>query len=156
MKFQSESLSLTTPSTSPVTRTVIGKLSSPTSGAAEIYSIEQHVVHAPLPAGYTEIDDVIASRNSNPRRAAALARARERLANQLDATGPTTLATLRLRCGFSQAALADMIGNSQPSYSKIEGGKSDPQFTTLEKLAEALGISLEEVVRAFKTTREQK
>lgn len=156
MKFQGESLTPTTPSTSPVTRTVIGKLCSPSSGAAEIYSIEQQVVHAPLPVGYTEIDDVIARRDSNPKRAAALARARERLANQLEATGPATLATLRLRCGLSQAALADMIGNSQPSYSKIEAGKSDPQFTTLEKLAEALRVSLEEVVRAFKTTLEQK
>ena len=156
MKFQSESLPLTTPSTSPVIRTVIGRLSSPSSGAAEIYAIEQQVVHAPLPTGYTEIDDIIASHDPDSRRAAALARARGRLANQLETTGPTTLASLRLRRGLSQAVLAEMIGNSQPGYSKIEAGKSDPQFTTFEKMADALGVNLEEVVRAFKTTREQK
>lgn len=127
----------------------------PSSGVAEIYTIEQQVVHAPLPNGYTEIDDIITRHEANPRRAAALALARERLAKQIEASGPATLATLRLRCGLSQAALAAKIGNSQPSYSKIEAGKSDPQFTTLEKLAEALKVSLEHVVRAFKTTRER-
>lgn len=155
MKFLGASLAPTTPSTSPVTRTVIGKVCSPSSGVAEIYTIEQQVVHAPLPEGYTELDDVIAQREATPRRAAALERARQRLAKQVEAVGPATLATLRLRCGLSQASLAAKIGNSQPSYSKIEAGKSDPQFTTLEKLAEALKVSLEDVVRAFKNTREQ-
>lgn len=97
---------------------------------------------------------MIAAREVNPRRAAALSRARERLAQQLSGTGPVTLSTLRLRCGFSQATLAAKIGNSQPSYSKIEAGKIDVLLSTMEKLAEALGVRLEEVVVAIRNTRE--
>jgi ribosome-binding protein aMBF1 (putative translation factor) len=112
-------------------------------------------VHAPLPAGYVEIDDVIKRSEVNPRRAAALVRARARLAEQMDASGPVTLASLRLRSGLSQAALADRIKNSQPSYSKIEAGKSDVHFSTMEKLSEALGVGIEEIARAIKETKGQ-
>lgn len=155
MRLQDASFQPTKPSTSPVTRTVIGRISAPTSGAAEVLAIEQQVLHAPLPDGYTEIDSVIANREANPKRAAALAKARVRLAKTLTDVCPETLATLRLRCGLSQAGLASRIGNSQPSYSKIEAGKSDVLFSTMEKLAKALAVSIEEVTVAIRNTREK-
>mgnify|MGYP003335029799 FL=1 len=40
--------------------------------------------HAPLPLGFTEIDDVIRDGERDAKRAAALARARRRLAKQLE------------------------------------------------------------------------
>ena len=36
----------------------------------------------------------------------------------------------------------------QPQYSRIEGGKTDPSFTTLERIAKALGVSLTELFNA--------
>lgn len=116
-------------------------------------TIEHHVVHAPLPAGYTEIEAVIGSREADSRRAAALTRARQRLAEQLANNGPLTLAALRLRCGFSQATLAAKIGNSQPSYSKIESGSVDVLLSTMEKLAHSLGVGIDQVAIAICNSR---
>lgn len=36
----------------------------------------------------------------------------------------------------------------QPQYSRIESGKTDPSFTTLERIAKALGISLSDLFKA--------
>lgn len=114
---------------------------------------EHRVVHAPLPAGYTEIDDLIKKRESDPRKAAALIRARQRLSTKLET--PVTLSTLRLRRGLSQAALAEMIGNSQPGYSKIEAGYGDILHSTFEKLIIALGVSRDELADALSSTEKQ-
>lgn len=44
-------------------------------------------------------------------------------------------------------------GLDKAQYSRIENGKTDPSFSTLEKIAKALGVSLSEL---FATTDEIK
>jgi DNA-binding XRE family transcriptional regulator len=114
------------------------------------------VISEPLPQGYTEIDEVIAKSEKNPRRAAALSRARERLAVRLNESGaPVTLASLRLRAGLSQSKVASLIGNSQSSYSLIESGqRRDIFLSTSKKLANLFGVSLDEIDQALENSKQ--
>lgn len=50
--------------------------------------------------------------------------------------------------GFSQKEVAASLSMPQPQYSRIESGKTDPSFTTLERIAKALGVSLSELFEA--------
>lgn len=50
--------------------------------------------------------------------------------------------------GLSQKELAGLLEMPQPQYSRIESGKTDPSFTTLERIAKALGISLSDLFKA--------
>lgn len=112
-------------------------------------------MHSPLPAGYTEIDDLITKHEGDTRKAKALARARQRLAKRLETSARLTLSTLRLRRGLSQSVLAERIGNSQPSYSKIEAGRVDVLHSTFEKLIVVLEVSRDELAEALRNTVEQ-
>ncbi len=53
-----------------------------------------------------------------------------------------TLSELRRECGLNQQALADELGVSQASVSKIEH-QDDPQVSTLMRYLGALGANLE-------------
>ena len=159
MNAQNRSSQPTTPSTSPVTRVFVGPYFAvnPQSDAQNVIAIIQQVVHAPLPAGYTEIDDVIREGESDPQRAAALARARQRLAAQLESSPPRpTVAYLRLKAGLSQAKVAELLGNSQSSYSLIESCKrADIYLATFEKLVQILSVSRDELAAALKNTQDK-
>lgn len=47
---------------------------------------------------------------------------------------------LRKSRGFTQKALADRAGISQPSLANIESGKTKPRITTARRLAKVLKI----------------
>lgn len=47
--------------------------------------------------------------------------------------------------GITLNQLAERIGVSQPSISGIATGKQKPSFDTLDRLAEALGVSVAEL-----------
>jgi DNA-binding XRE family transcriptional regulator len=145
-------LPLTTTSLSPEFKRFI--IDSPGS-SGKIISIESAYVHSPLPNGYKEIDTLIKEREQNLSRANALSRARERLAVTLKANEEINLSILRLRAGLSQHTLAEKIGNSQPSYSKIEAGRTDIMLSTFEKLVEFLGVSRDELSLAIKNTQRE-
>ena len=49
--------------------------------------------------------------------------------------------------GFSQQALAESIGLSQKQLSRIETNQVSPTFDTLEKICEALGITLKNLLQ---------
>lgn len=120
-------------------------------------AIVEQVIHAPLPVGYREINDVVQKSETNPRRAAALARARQRLAAQAEEVGQkTTLGSLRLKAGLSQTRVAELLGNSQSSYSMIESGRrGDILLSTFEKLVEIFGVTRDELAEALKNTQEK-
>lgn len=157
MNAQNKSLLHTTLSTSPVIKRVVVPYGfvNPVTRAENVVAIVDRIVHAPLPAEYREIDDVISRRESNPRHASALARARQRLGSQaLDASQKITVASLRLKAGLSQSKVAELLGNSQSSYSLIESGRrSDIHLSTFEKLVEILGVSRDELALAIKNTQ---
>lgn len=56
--------------------------------------------------------------------------------------------------GWSQKELALSLKMDQSQYSKIENNKTDPHLSTIEKIADALGISTEELFSADKIFKE--
>ncbi|QYS87095.1 helix-turn-helix transcriptional regulator [Flavobacterium oreochromis] len=59
-----------------------------------------------------------------------------------------TLKKVREAKGLSQKELAGLLDMPQPQYSRIEGGKTDPSFGTINKIANALNVTLSELFRA--------
>lgn len=51
------------------------------------------------------------------------------------------LAVIRKTQGLSQSALAEKLGVTQSYVSEIESGKVSPMVSTLERMAEILGVS---------------
>lgn len=100
----------------------------------------------PLPDGFVDIDDQVAADERDPVRKAALEAGRRTIAERYYANA-MGLAVLRLRRGWSQRALADAIGVKQPHIARLESGQNDPSLGTMRKLARALGVSIEEIVR---------
>jgi ribosome-binding protein aMBF1 (putative translation factor) len=152
MKSLNESLPLTANSDYPEFKRYIAE--SPKS-SGQVITIESAYVHAPLPSCYKEIDTLIKDREKNSTRSKALSKARERLAATLNSSEEVNLSILRLRAGLSQYLLAEKIGNSQPSYSKIEAGRTEIMFSTFEKLVEVLGVSRDELSLAIKNTQKE-
>jgi transcriptional regulator with XRE-family HTH domain len=62
------------------------------------------------------------------------------------------LARLRDELGMSQEDLAYAAGVSIGAVSRIERGLNDPQWTTVLKIAEGLGVPLGEIVDAVEDT----
>lgn len=60
-----------------------------------------------------------------------------------------TLATLRMRRGWSQKQLAEAIGTSQPHIARIENGRDNVLLATANQLAKALGVTLDEINRCL-------
>ncbi len=59
-----------------------------------------------------------------------------------------TLKRVREAKGLSQKELAGLIDMAQAQYSRIESGKTDPSFSTVTKIAKALGLNLSELFSA--------
>lgn len=91
--------------------------------------------------------------NSDSRKAAALQRTRKRIAREIEDNSAFSIVKLRLSAGLSQEELARMIGTQQPAIARLERGQSEPQISTIEKLAQAFGVSPEAVFSAFMKTR---
>lgn len=53
------------------------------------------------------------------------------------------LADLRIRSGLTQACIAERIGTSQSAIARLEAGDSDPRLSTVERYAEAVGVTLD-------------
>lgn len=117
------------------------------AGSAAVFALETSVVHPPMREGFRDVRDRIAELEANPRRAAALARARERLAEKVHEGG--SLAAIRMSKRLSQTDLANKIGTSQSRLSRIESGRDDPQLSTVAKIADALGVDLAVVAEAL-------
>lgn len=101
------------------------------------------------------IASLVAEREKDPRKAAAYARARQKLAARL-ADDEISLAKLRLAKGMSQAQLADAMGKKQPYVARLETGSNDLQVSTVEALARALSVSPAEVFAAVLASRVKK
>ncbi|MBL7789853.1 MAG: helix-turn-helix transcriptional regulator [Chitinophagales bacterium] len=53
---------------------------------------------------------------------------------------------LRTEKGISQISFSEMIGIENSNLSRIESGRTNPTYTTLNKIATALEISLSDLV----------
>ena len=58
------------------------------------------------------------------------------------------LAQLRNRKGWTQAQLAERVAMTQAHINKLENDKMKPRPKTLERLAEALGVTVDELTLA--------
>lgn len=128
----------------PPTKTFDKSSAATTSSSpGKVISFEKHR-NPPLsaPAGYTAIDDVIAESESNPRKKAALARARAKLAGKLQGDEGDTIRTVRLRRGWSQAKLAGLLDSSQSHIARIERGSENVAWETMRKLCRALEVDM--------------
>lgn len=56
------------------------------------------------------------------------------------------ISTLRERCGLSQYQLGVLVGVSDKAVSKWENGASKPRIDTMRKLADVLGVSIDELL----------
>ncbi len=106
-----------------------------------------------LPANTVPLDKLVAKYESDPKRRAALQKARAQIAESLDPNQPKTLRTYRLERGYSQAALAADISTTQAQIARIESGKQDVQIGTLLRFAEALKLDPLDAIRAFLAQR---
>lgn len=59
-----------------------------------------------------------------------------------------TLKQVREVKGLSQKELAGLMDMAQAQYSRIESGKTDPSFSVVVKITNALNISLSEFFKA--------
>lgn len=56
--------------------------------------------------------------------------------------------------GLSQKQVAFSLGMDQAQYSRIENGKTDPSFSNVAKIANALGVDLSELFRSDEVFKE--
>lgn len=101
------------------------------------------------------ISERMARNRNNPKRVAALAKARQRLGNWMGnepSLQDMSLAALRLKAGLSQAELAERLNTSQPNVARMERMPNDPKISTVRAWAEALHVSVTEVLQAIENT----
>lgn len=106
------------------------------------------------------ISALVAERSRDSRKAAAYARARQRLANRLSQSEEgrefVSLASLRLSKGMSQTQLAELMDTHQPAIARLERGESDVKLSTLRQLAKALQVPLDSVFSAVSAQTQDK
>jgi len=117
-------------------------------------TVEMAAAVAHNPYHGSSIADVIAKREQNPRRAAALVRARKKFSEYIKDDSAVSLAQLRLSKGMSQQNLADAMGVKQPYIARIERGEDDIKVSTVMSLAKALGESPATVFQILEASRE--
>ena len=55
---------------------------------------------------------------------------------------------VRTAKGLSQKQVALALQMDQAQFSRIESGRTDPAFSVIEKIAQALGVALEQLIQA--------
>lgn len=100
-------------------------------------AMNRHVSSDSAPARGISASERSARIRSNPLRAAAIAKGRQRLAKVAEQLNPGVrqLSVLRLSAGLSQAELAQKLAMKQPNIARLEKKPGDPSLSTLQKLA---------------------
>jgi len=107
----------------------------------EAFTLPQSPVLA-LPR--SDIDELIAEFETTESGRTAISEGRQWVAETF--YKEPSLAQLRLRKGLSQEQLAKLVKTTQPQIAKLESGNTaDPRISTVTRLAEALGATVEEV-----------
>lgn len=144
MKLQSESDVHTRASASPYIKST-GTLTFSGREGQVIYREFPQVTSVATPDGCVDIDKFISEVSQDKESAALISEGRRWVADALLKDEPESLKRVRLSKGLSQAQLADMTGTSQAHIARLENGVTEPQVSTVLKLAKALGIKAEEL-----------
>lgn len=101
------------------------------------------------------LKNILQEREQNdPAFKARMVEARKSLAEEIHDVSPEdSFAKRRLAKGLSQQRLASIIGTSQPHVAKIEAGSIKIHFDTAIKLADALGITLDDLRKLVEVSR---
>lgn len=59
----------------------------------------------------------------------------------------TTIKRRRLKLGLTQADLGALVGWHGSRISRLESGKCEPRVKSLRKIAKALGLKLQDLIR---------
>jgi DNA-binding XRE family transcriptional regulator len=136
----------------PIGEVSADKTPATTKGVVIYGDFSSSAISEQLPNGYQNIDDLVEEHERDPVRRAAIEAGRKLIAERYykETEG---LAALRLRRGWSQRALAEAVGIKQPHIARLESGHNDPSLGTMRKLAAALEVTIEEIVRALDSAR---
>ena len=96
----------------------------------------------PAPARHQTIEQLMSEWEQDEEWHAAMAEARHWIADQFYAEDDDTVRTLRLRKGWSQNRLAEVLGTSQSHVARIERGTENLALETCRKLCDALGVDM--------------
>ncbi|WP_425545186.1 helix-turn-helix domain-containing protein [Castellaniella daejeonensis] len=66
-----------------------------------------------------------------------------------NSTAKHTLASLRLASGHSQASLAAAMGTQQSYIARLERNGGDMQSSTIRRMADALGVTCDQIIDAI-------
>ncbi|WP_288078998.1 helix-turn-helix transcriptional regulator [Pseudomonas sp.] len=111
------------------------------SGPAQVHVAKFEVRVSRLAAAHSDFADLEAELEGDSSLSEELAKAGNWVANELYTGQEETVKVARLRKGFSQKQLAELIGSSQPHIANIEKGDVNVMFSTVEKLCNALEIT---------------
>ena len=106
---------------------------------------------ADTPEGFIHADAFLARRLAKPgmgERLSSARKKREERFSKLEKYKPT-LAGFRRAAGLSQHQLAERVGTSQPVISMYEAGDREPGLRVICALAEALGVSFNDLIPAL-------
>jgi len=100
--------------------------------------------------GFDDFDALALEVSGEPGLQPSLAEGRKWVA---DSFGNGDLASLRLAAGLSQAEVALRCGVEQPHISRYESGRHEPLVSVAQKLAAALGVTLDDFFVAWSRSR---
>lgn len=93
-------------------------------------------------ADFVDVDEQIRKIRSKPGAAERVPAALRRAGEMLYGNDLPSLKALRLQAGFSQEDFAVRMKTSQATVSKWERGLVDPRASTMQKIADALNVSV--------------
>ena len=116
-----------------------------------IYTFEEFTSPPPAaPTRHSTVSDLVAEWEQDAQGHATLQEGRQWVADAFYTEDGDTVRTLRLRKGWSQTRLADMVATSQSHIARIERGTENVSIQTCRKLARALEIDLNTLDQALK------
>lgn len=131
---------------------VFGEAGTATSSTrAPVYFFEAYTQpQTETPAKHTSIGQLAAEWGQDAKGRSVLEEGRQWVADTFYGDDGDTVRTLRLRKGWSQARLAEVLATSQPHIVRIERGTENLTIETCRKLSRALGIDLNTLDQALK------
>lgn len=111
--------------------------------SCQVYELEAYTqATSELLKDHKSIDDLVAQWEKDEKRRIAIAEARQWIADTVHENKPETLRTLRLKKGWSQTHLANLLNTSQSHVARIERGTENLTIDTCRRLCNVLEIDM--------------